>query len=129
MFSPPNAAFGHFPAYQGITLALFGLFPLDAKEDLHMEFGRCANKSCTKLASCGTGRLHPCREVDWAPPQLVDGIYQERCMCNSKDPNMSSSLPKCQDEPDDPRANQWCSLCAAPSSTSRSRCSPTMLPR
>jgi len=67
----------------------------------------------------------------WAPPLLMDGICAERCHCsftciqdprgpispsgNPCPPKLTNTtltaLPACKDQPDNPKAGKWCSLC------------------
>jgi len=100
-------------AYEDITLALFSTYPLGSKADgdVNLELGRCADKNYTSVrASSG---------VNWAPDQLMDGICAKQCSCDfcRNEPSQGfpqcppSQLPKCADQPDDPAAQKWCSLC------------------
>ena len=42
----------------------------------------------------------------------MEGICKVKCRCNFTDARTSTGqLPKCKDEPDDPTAATWCSLC------------------
>ena len=55
------------------------------------------------------------KNVDWSPAILMDGICAKQCHCsfrNGKTGNRTSLLlPPCEDEPDQPAAETWCSLC------------------
>merc|ERR1711865_371941 len=102
MFDPSNAA--ALKAYEDITIALFATYTLGVKQPLNLELGRCADNNYTYAAGS--------QKVDWAPVQLMEGICQVKCNCNFTDARTSTGqLPKCKDEPDDPAAATWGSLC------------------
>ena len=85
---------------------------------VEMELGSCAG-----WGGEGTGaspahrgqywKVAGTRKVDWAPLKLMDGICAEQCKCNFRNGKLNGSigLPPCKDEPDDPAAGKWCSLC------------------
>ena len=69
-----------------------------------LELGRCASKNYT------LGGYEPFDTVAWAPHHLMNEVCQKKCMCNFSG-NKTVPLPKCQDQPDDPKAGNFCSLC------------------
>ena len=96
-------------AFEDITLALYGVYNDDGQtKDFGLELGRCADKNYTV-------RPERADNVKWAPDELMSGICAKQCNCNfclrpapwCKAPQ----LPSCVDEPDDPKAGKWCSLC------------------
>ena len=93
IFDPSNAA--KLKAYEDLTIALYGDYAYGFKLDLHLELGRCADKGYTKPT------LYPFK-LPWAPKQLMSAICSKQCKCN---------FPDCPDQPDDPSAGTWCSLC------------------
>ena len=111
IFRPGNAAV--LKAFEDITVALFTFCNVSTwgGQRIHgcaktpfLELGRCASKNYTVPG------YTPFDTVPWAPHQLMDGVCQKQCMC-SFDGNKTAPLPKCQDQPDDPRAGKFCSLC------------------
>jgi uncharacterized surface protein with fasciclin (FAS1) repeats len=114
IFEPSNAA--ALKAYEAATIALFtfcnstrttwgGKKTHGCSKTPFLELGRCASKNYTEPF-----RYEPFDTVAWAPHQLMDEVCQKKCMCNFSG-NKTVPLPKCQDEPDDPEAGNFCSLC------------------
>ena len=114
IFEPQNAA--SLKAYADITIALFPLDVFSGYNAITLELGRCATNNYTAD--------HHVESVDWAGIDgnnplardatlpLMDGICQVKCHCNFRGLNKTvSTLPRCTDEPDDPKAATWCSLC------------------
>ena len=117
IFDPSNAA--SLEAYVNITIALYGLDRLHHSNDVILELGRCSTNNYTRAAGEKT--------VDWTGwtidgpidgphKPLMDGICREKCHCEFADTSGFSKtfplrLPTCIDEPDDPTAEKWCSLC------------------
>ena len=92
-------------AYEDITLALYGVYNvIGQKGDLGLELGRCADKNFTR--SVGQAK-----NVNWAPVELMSGICKKQCNCNFCPVPGPCKAPQCVDEPDDPKAEKWCSLC------------------
>jgi len=111
IFDPSNAV--ALKAFELATISLFtfcntstwgGKRTHGCAETPFLELGRCAGKNYTIPG------YEPFEMVDWAPHQLMDGVCQEKCMCNFSG-NKTVPLPKCQDQPDNPQANKFCSLC------------------
>ena len=102
-----------------ITIALYSYDRLHHGNDVALELGRCAANNYTNAA----GK----RTVDWTGwtvdgaidgprKPLMDGICREKCNCEFADTRglrkaFPPRLPTCVDEPDDPKAAKWCSLC------------------
>jgi len=100
LFEPSNAAV--LQAYVDITIKLYEL-PGSALDVL--ELGKCED--------IGYHGFPIVNQVTWAPPLLMDGICAQQCQCNfpgQKYP-ANATLPACTDQPDDPAAAKWCSLC------------------
>jgi uncharacterized surface protein with fasciclin (FAS1) repeats len=106
IFEPGN--FAALQEYKDITIKLFEVTNGRFEFGVSMEVGRCADL----YAPGGPRWTRPAgtRKVDWSPAGLMDGICAEKCNCNFRNGNQTS-LPRCIDEPDDPAAMTWCSLC------------------
>ena len=111
IFDPSNAA--ALKAYEAATIALFtfcnattwgGKKTHGCAKTPFLELGRCASKNYTVPG------YEPFDRVAWAPHQLMDEVCQKKCMCNFSG-NKTVPLPPCQDQPDDPKAGNFCSLC------------------
>merc|ERR1712166_99253 len=101
IFDPSNAA--SLKAYEDLTIALFG-FDVFHRKTVVLELGRCATNNFTTP----TGQ----KTIDWTGVNMMDGICQWKCDCNFRGANKTvPDLPTCTDEPDDPKAAKWCSLC------------------
>jgi uncharacterized surface protein with fasciclin (FAS1) repeats len=116
IFDPSNAA--ALKAYEAATIALFSFCNTrGCTFGPFLELGRCADKNYTVLGHSKTnGQTFPNKteRVDWAPHKLMDGVCQKQCLCNfgnGTGGKPSLQLPTCQDQPDDPRARKFCSLC------------------
>jgi len=111
LFEPANAV--ALKAFTDATIALFtfcntttwgGKRTHGCAKTPFLELGRCADKNYTLVG------YEAFETVKWAPAQLMDGVCKKQCMCNFSG-NKTVSLPKCQDQPDDPKAGKFCSLC------------------
>jgi len=110
IFEPNNKA--ALRAYAQVTLSLYQYVTPLYSQDVHLELGRCADLGYTMQNTYA-------RKTNWAPNVLMSGICAAKCKCQFCDPKPSRSfpcpsssiLPKCQDEPDDPSAGKFCSLC------------------
>jgi uncharacterized surface protein with fasciclin (FAS1) repeats len=91
LFSRKNAR--ALKAYTDITLKLY-TFPF-SNNQTKLELGRC--KDIGYPASAG-GR----QGIVWAPGALMTGICAQQCHC---------TYPACPDQPDNPKAGTFCSLC------------------
>jgi uncharacterized surface protein with fasciclin (FAS1) repeats len=90
LFEPRNAL--ALRRYIDVTLKLYqlpstNLYPL--------ELGVCSSIGYRNGPYPKTG-------VDWAPAALMRKICEQQCDC---------TYPNCKDQPDDPKAGKWCSLC------------------
>jgi uncharacterized surface protein with fasciclin (FAS1) repeats len=97
LFLPRNKA--ALKAYADLTVKLYQ-YPLNVTTPIlfrmsPLEEGRCADVG---YSQSGGGR----DGITWAPGPLMKGICAKQCHCN---------YPACPDQPDDPRAGTWCSLC------------------
>ena len=108
IFDPSNAL--ALQAYEIATIALFTACDDDIDPECwkapFVELGRCAGKNYTRPDPWDTTI-----PVVWAPPHLLDGVCRKQCMCSFGSERKTSTLPKCQDTPDDPKAEKFCSLC------------------
>ena len=110
IFEPKNKA--ALRAYKQLTISLYQYVTPLYSQDVHLELGRCADLGYTRQNMYAT-------KADWAPNVLMTGICASKCECQFCDSTPSrtfpcpsgSILPKCQDEPDNPRAGKFCSLC------------------
>jgi len=101
IFEPSNAA--ALKAYEVLTIEFYRVIDiLSVPLDVNLELGRCSDNNYN--ISAGT------KTVDWAPSVLMNDICAKQCHCSFKG-NLTSSLPQCTDEPDNPKAGTWCSLC------------------
>ena len=100
LFDPSNAA--ALKEYEDITTELFK-YPISSVNLGKLEVGRCKDIGYESSAGGVQG-------TTWAPPVLMEGICAEKCQCNYSGGG-NSTLPGCRDQPDDPKAGQWCSLC------------------
>jgi hypothetical protein len=115
IFEPQNAA--SLKAYADITIALYPYNQFHHENQIILELGRCGQgqNNYTKYEGF--------KSVDWvgiaggkggkgSPLPLMDVICQVKCHCNFRGFNTTvPNLPTCTDEPDDPQAATWCSLC------------------
>ena len=90
LFAPSNA--GKLAQYAALTVALYSVesFPSIAK----LQLGQCSG--------IGYNRTIGVKSANWAPDVLMGPICKARCNC---------VYPECPDQPDDPAAGKWCSLC------------------
>ena len=107
IFDPSNAV--ALQAYINATIALFtachnDICPLNSEAPF-VELGRCAGKNYSYPDPWGN------TNVAWAPRHLMHGVCEKQCMCNFANESKTSTLPTCQDTPDDPKAGTFCSLC------------------
>merc|ERR1711865_1000389 len=71
-----------------------------------LEVGRCKD---TKVYTSGPFGI---QGISWTTGALMDPICAEQCHCTfSYNPFKPGTLPRCQDQPDDPKAGKFCSLC------------------
>ena len=69
-----------------------------------LKLGQCASIGYTH---CG-GRV---QGIGWTPSALMGPVCAEQCECNYEGASTIPGLPYCKDQPDDPEAGKWCSLC------------------
>ena len=107
LFEPKNAEF--LKLYEKLTVAFYKA-PFDPELG-KLAVGRCKDIGFTECGSAEQG-------VVWANAALMDPICASKCNCNFDGPGEKSpstsifkALPYCKDEPDDPKAAKWCSLC------------------
>lgn len=96
LFEPSNKK--ELQEYIDITLALYIEFPATLTA---LEVGRCRTNNYN-ISDGGT-------TAEWAPKLLMEGICAKQCHCDFG--NTTFALPKCTDEPDEPTAGRFCSLC------------------
>ena len=93
LFESQNAA--ALKRYINITIDLYHFSLSTYKTQL--ELGRCKDIGYTTYLGPSS------KNIQWAPPALMKGICQAQCNC---------LFPStCRDQPDDPAAGKWCSLC------------------
>lgn len=105
LFAPSNAAV--LKEYEDVTVKLYKL--LDAPfKDQRLEVGRCKDVGYDKPYTGGQNGA--ATFATWAPPALMDGVCALKCDCLYGSAG-NSTFPACKDQPDDPKAGKWCSLC------------------
>ena len=87
LFDPSNAA--ELKAYEDLTIALYTV-----TAGSKLEVGRCADIGYSTPAGSTSAA--------WAPNALMVPICKSKCNCD---------YPNCPDQPDDPSAAKFCSLC------------------
>ena len=101
LFEPRNLL--ALAAYAEATLTLFGT----------PENQRGETASALQLGTCpseyGDGPRNYGDTVKWTPSSLMGPVCAKHCKCSYD--GASGGLPPCRDEPDDPTAGTWCSLC------------------
>ena len=99
LFEPSNAA--NLKEYADITVALYG--------PVKLAVGRCA--AIGYNVSLGPAPLG----AVWAPPSLMGPVCLRQCKCIypgfRAGEALAPWLPQCVDQPDDPAAGTFCSLC------------------
>merc|ERR1740130_1103628 len=72
-----------------------------------LELGRCKD---TNVYTSGPFGI---QGIPWTTGALMGPICAEQCHCTfNYNPFKPATLPACKDQPDDPKAGTWCSLCA-----------------
>ena len=86
--------------YKEITVMFY-----DYESDLGpLEVGRCKDIGYDSPAGGNQG-------ISWtAGPKLMGPICAEQCHCTYGF-SRNATYPSCKDQPDDPNAGKWCSLC------------------
>ena len=122
LFEPQNAA--ALKKYEDITIDLFRAF---GGLDVGMQVGACKDVNYSYPAGS--------KLVAWAPATMMEGICAQQCHCNYQSASLtarSASLPPCKDQPDNPAAMEWCSLCGPlynePISVNLYYCSDCLIP-
>jgi len=99
LFDPANAE--ALQRYEDITV-LFYKWSLATNLN-PLEVGRCKDIGFLDSAGGIQGTL-------WANKELMDPICAKQCHCTYGF-SFNATLPYCKDQPDDPTAGKWCSLC------------------
>lgn len=97
LFEPSNA--GILNEYATITTKLYG--------PQKLSLGRCADIGYTSPQTVLPYRQY----VPWAPASLMGPTCAFKCKCSYSGYKSLLPLPACKDQPDDPSANTYCSLC------------------
>merc|ERR1740133_647338 len=101
LFDPENAA--ALKRYKEITVMFYDYSSL-VPELGQLELGRCKDIGYDSDAGGSQGTA-------WTPgKKLMGPICAEQCHC-SYGSYGNTSYPHCKDQPDDPKAGKWCSLC------------------
>jgi uncharacterized surface protein with fasciclin (FAS1) repeats len=91
-------------SYAGLTTKLYFSLGMDAGTTLKL--GRCKKRGyCVKQSQVDGISWTPTSCVGFSSPictNLMDGICKRQCGCE---------YPSCPDQPDNPSAGTWCSLC------------------
>jgi len=93
LFDPRNAA--QLREYEEITVNLYNVDQFSGSNSSKLEVGQCKDIGYPVSAGSRQG-------IGWAPDSLMTPICKKQCHC---------SYPRCPDQPDDPKAGKWCSLC------------------
>jgi len=103
LFDPENKV--ALDRYINVTLSLWQVYIGNIRRGPLMELGRCGNGENNYTTPKTAGGGVPYELVNWAPVPLMKGICQEKCNCDFE------NIRSCPDVPDDPAAEEWCSLC------------------
>ena len=108
LFQPQHAL--ALRAYVAATVKLYRTPVLNTS----VQFGKCSSVGYT---NCGSG----VQGIGWTPGGIMGPVCGARCGCNFQGacspegnfPGIPSceKLPYCKDQPDDPAAGKFCSLC------------------
>jgi hypothetical protein len=93
LFDPSNAR--ELKRYEDITVKLYKVGFARFGDQYALEVGRCKEIGYREAGGQAQGSV-------WAPTALMTPICKEQCHC---------TYPDCKDQPDDPKAGKFCSLC------------------
>lgn len=91
LFKPENIL--SLAQYTSLTLKLYTSLGMNGQT---LKLGRCKDKTNFTEGPAGV------QGINWVNSVLMQPICLKQCKCN---------YPACRDEPDDPKAGKWCSLC------------------
>jgi len=90
--------------YVQATISLYGASQFKGPQPGELKLGQCRNHGYLHDA-------HQTMQAQWTPIDLQGPVCEKRCHCQWPAYATKTRLPACTDQPDDPSAGHYCSLC------------------